>query len=68
MENDNILSKIGREDSLYIYIFHPLIIHTIPNPHVPDKIMLISPIFYFFVTLFVIRIFKFLHRKLTKTN
>ena len=66
MENDNILSKIGREDSLYIYIFHPLAINVYLPPVLTGIFIHYASFFYFFVTVLAIRTFRFLHKKLSK--
>ena len=66
MENDNILSKIGREDSLYIYIFHILVINVMFKEFaIPEILLPAASFFDFFVTVLGIRTFRFLHKKLS---
>ena len=60
---DNILSKIGREDSLYIYVFHLLVAHKLCDPIFENTSLMpyypyFSAILVFVVTILLVRILR----------
>ena len=60
---DNILSKIGREDSLYIYVFHLLVAHKLCNPIFENTALMpyypyFSAILVFVVTILLVHILR----------
>ena len=61
----NYISSMGERDSLYIYIFHPVLIYCLPivftGLNFDKTYLLVAPLLVILVTLLLIRLLRFVH-------